>query len=621
MSEYTPLQTAMDIYTKKLFECGFRLQAESILVSQSAGRVTAEPVYANICAPHYNASAMDGIATLAAYTKGANEDTPVLLSEEQFVRVDTGDLLPNRFDCVVMVENCLFDGDGCSITTSGAPWKHVRVIGEDVCAGEMILPSLTKITPSAIGAMIASGVSDVNVNKKPVVGFIPTGDEIIAPVPNPKPGEILEFNSAIVSSMLREWGAEPVVYPIVKDDKALIINALNHALKQCDIVLLGAGASKGREDYSAAAIAEVAVICTQGIAMRPGKPTILAHKDNKPVIGMPGYPVSGIIVMEQIVQPLLNYLCSNTKPEDKYVEAVLSKPISSSDGFNEFTRVKLGYINEVAIASPISGGSGVVTSFMRADGIVEVPIGVDGYKSGDKVRVRLLRSEEQLKKSIVVIGSHDPLLDEVNDLLCKNTSFTLSSTNVGSMSGLYAVRKGEAHLAGLHLLDEKTGEYNKSFVKKLIPEGGVKLISLVKRKQGLLVKKGNPKGIQNVSDLTKKGVRFVNRQKGSGTRILFDYLCSKEKVDTSQIYGYDTEVCTHASIAAMVASGTVDVGLGVCIASNMYDLDFIHINDENYDLLIPDHAMALPSVKALLEIIKSEEFKKRVEKLGGYSIV
>jgi len=619
-SVYTPLDEALDKYTRTLLSCGMNPQTECISVANSAGYITGKPVYAKICAPHYNACAMDGIATLSSITVGASENNPVLLTQEQFVRVDTGDLLPEKFDCVVMVEDCEFENNSVMITAPSTPWKHVRVIGEDVCAGEMILTSHSQITPSALGVLIAAGVTEIYVVKKPVVGFIPTGDEIVSPVPNPKPGEILEFNSAIISAMLTGWGAEPVIYPIVRDNKKLIIDALKKALKECDIILLGAGASKGREDYSAAAIAEVAKISTQGIAMKPGKPTILAYKENKPVIGMPGYPVSGIIVMEQIVQPLLNYLACRIPPEDKYSQATLIRPISSSPGFHEFTRVKLGYVKDTTVAAPISGGSGVVTSFMKADGIVEVPLGVDGYKSGDIVKVRLLKNEDELKKSIVVIGSHDPLLDEINDMLCKQGMYLISSTNTGSMQGIYAVKKGEAHIAGLHLLDEKTGEYNKSFVKKNFPEGGVKLINLVKRKQGLLVKKGNPKGIKSVSDLTKKEVRFVNRQKGSGTRILFDYLCCKEKVDTSLIYGYETEVCTHASIAAMVVSGTVDSGLGIYMASNMYDLDFLHICDESYDLLIADHAMELPSVKALLDVIASEEFKKRVNELGGYII-
>jgi len=670
MSSYTPLGEALDEYMKVLLDCGMKPQSEIVAVCDSAGRITAEPVYAAICAPHYNACAMDGIATLASYTVGASEESPVVLSPEQFVRVDTGDLLPDGFDCVVMVEDVVFadgtgdsssetgQGDGspvlrsttdrenrprcpvsCTITATSTPWKHVRVIGEDICAGEMILPSNTEIIPSALGAMIASGVLEVQVIKKPVVGFIPTGDEIITPVANPKPGEILEFNSAIVSAMLKKWGAVSKVYPIVKDNKELIIKALKKALGECDIILLSAGASKGREDFSAAAISDVAKILVQGIAMRPGKPTILGYDGAKPVIGMPGYPVSGIIVMEQILQPLVSFLSCATRVPDKYIDAVLSRPVKSTAGFFEFTRVKLGFVKNVVIASPISGGSGVVTSFMRADGILEVPQDVTEYKTSDKVRVRLLRREDEIKRSIVAIGSHDQLLDEIGDLLQSGqgdgspvlrytadrenrprSPFSLTSTNVGSMQGIYAIRKGEAHIAGVHLLDEKTGEYNKSFVNRLIPEGGVTLYKCVKRKQGLLLAKGNPKGITGIGDLLNGGIRYVNRQKGSGTRILFDYLCRRDGIDAAAVYGYDREVYTHMSVAALVAAGMADAGIGTYSAAKMYDLDFLHISDEVYDLLIPDHFLELPSIQALLGVISSKEFKNRLEKLGGYIV-
>jgi len=661
MGSYTPPGEAMEKFKTVLLDCGMKPQSESIAVLEAAGRLTAAPVYAAICAPHYNASAMDGIATCAAYTNGASVDSPVILKKGQFEQVDTGDLLPEGFDCVVMIEDVEFkqqicdageavssseifagaDADFrgansflCVIKAPSTPWKHVRVIGEDICAGEMILTSKSEITPSALGAMIAGGVTKVTVIKKPVVGFIPTGDEIISPVSNPKAGEILEFNSAIVSAMLLKRGAVPKIYPIVKDDKELIKKALKKAVKECDIVLLGAGASKGREDFSATAIEEVGKIVVQGIAMRPGKPTILGHSGKIPVIGMPGYPVSGIIVMEQIVEPLLSCLSHKERPHDKYIEATLSRPVKSTPGFFEFTRVKLGYVGERCIASPISGGSGVVTSIMRADGILEVPQDVSGYKSGDTVSVRLLRSEDELRRSIVVIGSHDPLIDEIADLLKHGDTggdmgtvlmsppmsppVSINSTNTGSMAGIYAVRKGEAHIAGIHLLDEKTGEYNKTFVEKLIPEGSVTLKRLVKRKQGFLLARGNPKGITCVSDLTKPGVSYANRQKGSGTRILFDYLCQKDNVDTSKIYGYDREVYTHMSVAALVAAGMADAGIGVYSAAKMYDLDFLHICDEDYDLLIADHALALASVKALLEVIESDEFKTRLDALGGY---
>ena len=616
------LDKAREDYLDKLISNGITSQDESIPVTEASGRVTAAPVYAVICAPHYNACAMDGIAIDAKLTFGASETTPVTLKKDQYIHVDTGDPLPAACDAVVMIEDVIDSGDGTvRLFEAVTPWQHIRQIGEDICAGEMILPSFSKITPAALGAMIAGGVTKISVIRRPVVGFIPTGDEIVPPTSDPKEGEILEFNSAIFSAMLHNWGANAITYPIVKDDAALIRAALKEALLECDIVLLGAGSSAGREDHSASVIADVGTVLYHGIAIKPGKPAILGYCDDKPVIGLPGYPVSGIIVLEQLVRPLINHLNRTTGEADIYADAVLSKSVVSTLKYREFVRVRMGFVRDKLIASPLNRGSGVVTSFMRADGILEVPQGVEGYESGANVSIRLLRPEEELRQSIVIIGSHDPLIDELAELMrIKAAKISVSSAHVGSMGGLLAVRKGEAHLAGTHLLDEDTGEYNTTFVKKLIPDGGVMLVECVKRKQGLILPKGNPKKITGITDLKRDDVRYVNRQKGSGTRILIDYLCRKDNVDTSKIYGYDREEFTHTSVAALIAAGSADVGLGVYPAAKMYDLDFAHICDEEYDMLIPDHASELPMIIELLDVLKSESFRERLDMLGGYTL-
>jgi len=616
------LDKAREDYLGVLIAGGMRSQVETISVVNANGRVTSRAVYAHICAPHYNACAMDGIALDAKITFGASETTPVSLTAGQYIYIDTGDSLPDGCDAVVMIEDVIDSGDGTiKLFEAVAPWQHIRQIGEDICAGEMILPSFSKVTPAALGAMLASGVTEVSVVKKPIVGFIPTGDEIVPPTSNPEKGEILEFNSVIFSAMLSDWGAEAKTYPIVKDDVSLITEATKKALEECDIVLLGAGSSAGREDYSISVIEDIGTVLYHGLAIKPGKPAILGYSNAKAVMGLPGYPVSGIIVLEKVLRPIIDYLCHHTSDTGKQVEAILSKSVVSSLKYREFVRVRLGYVHDKLIASPLSRGSGVVTSFMRADGILEVPQDVEGYEGGTKVTIELLNPQESMQQNIVVIGSHDPLIDELSDLMrIKHGEITLSSAHVGSMGGLLAVKKGEAHLAGTHLLDEKTGQYNTSFIKQLIPDGGVSLIECVKRKQGLILQKGNPKKITCIADLVKEDVRYVNRQKGSGTRILIDYLCKKDEIDSSKIYGYDREEYTHTSIAALIAADSADVGLGVYSAAKMYDLDFIHICDEDYDLLIPDHARELPVIKKLLEILKSDDFTKRLDKLGGYII-
>jgi len=616
-----PLTKAKKEYLELLKAKGMTPRTEKIKVFDAVGRITAGPVYANISAPHYNACAMDGIALNAKLTFGATETTPVFLTPEQYVPVDTGDPLPRGCDAVVMIEDVVATEGGIRLYQAATPWQHIRQIGEDICAGEMLLPSYSEITPSSVGAMIAAGVLEVEVIKKPVVGIIPTGDEIIQPTTNPKEGDIIEFNSSIFSSMLKGWGAETITFPIVEDNLERIKTAISDALDKCDVVILNAGSSAGREDFSAQAISEVGEVLYHGLAIKPGKPAILGYSGAKAILGVPGYPVSGIIVIEEILRPIIEYLANRPAEEKKYEEAVLSKAIVSSLKYQEFVRVRLGYVQDRLIASPLNRGSGVVSSFMKADGIVEVPQGVEGYESGATVKVRLLRPTQELKRNLVATGSHDPLLDEISDLMRRTWGdISMSSSHVGSMGGIMAIRRGEAHVAGTHLLDEKTGQYNKSFIKKYFPSGGVRLVECVKRIQGLMVQRGNPKNIRGIGDLTKEGIRYVNRQKGSGTRVLCDYLCRQEEIDTGKIYGYNREEFTHTAVAALIASDSADVGLGIYSAAKLYNLDFIPICEEQYDLLIPDYAWNTTMVQRLIQILKSDGFRQRLEALGGYSL-
>ena len=618
------LEKAKQDYLEVLIKNGMEHKSEVISVMDAAGRITAGPVYARICAPHYNASAMDGIALEARLTFGASETGPALLTADQYKRLNTGDPIPHDCDCVIMIEDVIEAGDKSSMIKlyeAAAPWQHIRQIGEDICAGEIIMLSYSPVTPSALGAMIAGGVTEISVIKRPLVGIIPTGDEIVPPTSDPKEGDILEFNSSIFSAMLRTWGAETKVYPIVPDNLEKIIKALKTALSQCDIVILNAGSSAGSEDFASDAISDIGEVLYHGLAIKPGKPAILGYQGSKPVLGVPGYPVSGIIVIEQLLRPIIEFLNKDIYETDKYTDAVLSKSVVSTLKYKEFVRVRMGYVGDRLIASPLNRGSGVVTSFMKADGIIEVPQGVEGYESGASVNVKLLRSDEELRRSLVVIGSHDPLLDELAELLrIRYGDVSMSSAHVGSMGGLLAVRRGEAHVTGTHLLDIETGEYNSSFVRKLLPKGGARLVQCVKRTQGIIAQKGNPKGIAKIADIAQSGLRYVNRQKGSGTRILIDYLCDKDNIGTELIYGYDREELTHTSVAALIAANSADAGLGVFSAAKLYDLDFIPICQEQYDLLIPDNSWELPMVQKMLEVLKSDAFRDRMDALGGYEL-
>ena len=617
-----PLEKAREDYLRLLESQGFGHKTEVIPVWDACGRVTAQAVYAHICAPHYAASAMDGVAVKAKDTFGATETTPICLQPGQFIVLDTGDPIPEEMDAVIMVEDIVKNADGSiTIHAAAAPWQHIRQIGEDICAGEMILPSFMTISPSAIGSMIAGGVLEVEVIRKPVVGIIPTGDEIIPPCTDPKPGDILEFNGSIFSAMVRQWGADAKVYPIVPDKFDQIKAMVAKAADECDLVILNAGSSAGREDFSTRVIRELGQVLYHGIAMKPGKPAILGCCGDTPILGVPGYPVSGIIVIEQLLKPLIDHWLKVSAAPRQYAKAILTRPVVSGLKYQEFVRVRMGSVGSKLMASPLSRGSGVVSSFMKADGILEVPQGLEGYEAGSEVTVRLLSPLEKLENTVVVIGSHDPLLDELGDMLhVADQNVYMSSSHVGSMGGIMAIRRGEAHAAGCHLLDTATGQYNLAFMKKYFPKGGVKLIRCVGRQQGMMVAKGNPLNIQKFADIAKEGIRYVNRQKGSGTRILADYLCKQENVDPDGIYGYEREELTHTSVAAQIVSGSADAGMGIYSAAKLYDLDFIPICIEEYDLIVPDHAWETPQVQQMIATLKSDAFREKILSLGGYTL-
>ncbi len=622
LSNY-PLEEARELFLKALFDAGLKPRVEHVPTCEANGRITAEAVYAHICAPHYNACAMDGIALQASLTFGASETRPVILPQNSFKWVNTGDPLAENYDCVVMVEDVIETDQGVQLFGAAVPWQHVRQIGEDIAAGDMVVPSFTELSPSALGALLASGVLEVPVIRKPIVGIIPTGNELVAPSSDPKPGDIIEFNSTIFSGMMQNWGCDTRVYPVASDNSEDIISRLREAVAECDLVLLNAGSSAGQKDFSIDAIQTVGSVVLHGVAIKPGKPTILGMTTRGeqliPLIGLPGYPVSGILVLEQLIKPVIGKMTARQLEPHKFVEATVSRRLVSSLKYLEFIRARLGNVGGRIVAVPLNRGAGVVSSFVKADGIIHVPQNVEGYEAGEKVTVELLRPISEIEQTLVITGSHDPLIDEVIDIMRRTwpDSFVASS-HVGSMGGIMAVKRGEAHLGGVHLLDEASGGYNIAYIRKHIPEGGVQLVRCVKRSQGLMVAKGNPLGIQGIEDLTR--LRYVNRQKGSGTRILLDYLLKQSGLNAADINGYEREEITHTAVAAAVSAGTADAGMGILSAARVYDLGFIPVCEEEYDLLILESALSMEPVQRLIRILQSEEFAARLEKLGGYQL-
>lgn len=613
------LEEALNIYINKLGS--LNIESETVNTWDANGRVTVKAVFAVLSSPHYNSSAMDGIACKSERTFGASDRNHIMLIEnEDYIVVDTGDPIPKEFDCVIMVEDLIkVDDNHVGIFQSAVPWQNIRPLGEDIVENQLIVPSKHKIRPVDIGALLAGGINRVEVYKKPRVGIIPTGTEIVEPGTSLKIGDIIDFNSRTFSAQVQDWGGIPKRYNIVKDDYELIKETVLKANEENDVVLINAGSSAGREDFTSSVINEVGDLVIHGVAIKPGKPVMMGIVNNKPVIGIPGFPVSAYFVMEQIVKTLVfSYQGLETEAK-KIVDAKLTRRCMSSLKYHEFVRVKLGFIGDNYVATPLTRGAGATMSLVNADGVLEIGQSIEGIEAGTTVKINLLTSEDKIKNTLVCIGSHDPIIDIAADLLhTRNKKYFLSSSNVGSTGGLMALKTGETHMAPTHLLDMETGEYNVSYLKKYVPNKKIALVKCVNRIQGFMVKKGNPKKITKFEDLIREDIKFVNRQRGSGTRLLLDYNLNKLNIDFNSIDGYFREEFTHLAVAAAVEAGDADAGLGVYSAASMMGLDFFPVCNEEYDLAIPEEYMDSEIIREFIETIKSSEFKEMLQELGGY---
>jgi putative molybdopterin biosynthesis protein len=603
-----------------------RVGTETIPVRDTLGRVLAGPVKALASVPAYHAAAMDGIAVKASDTFGALPEKPILLSRDAGNMVDTGDPIPDGKDAVVMIEQVEETQRGWEIREAAYPWRNVRKAGEDIVKGEIILPARHRVRSYDQAALLAAGILSIEVFKKPRVLIIPTGDEIVrpedAPLPLPK-GALLEVNGQMLASLAAECGAEAEILKPVPNDLGELNSALEAALAgEYDLVMLIAGSSAGSEDFTPALLEELGELLVHGIAVMPGKPALLAAVEGRPVIGIPGYPVSAAVAFREFARPLLYIMQGLTPPAYNHVEVTVGRKIPSKLGLEEHVRVILGNVGGKAVAIQIAGGAGVITSIVRADGIIRIPQEVSGLSEGEKVYAELLGPREAMNDRLLAIGSHDMTIDLLNSLLKEKTGgrIHISSSNVGSLGGLLAVKRQTAHFAGSHLLDTATGDYNLSYIRRYLPDMPVLLVTLVHRWQGFITPSGNPKKIEGIGDLTRQDVVFVNRQSGSGTRILLDYELLKAGIPPERIVGYNNEEYTHMNVAMAVASGAADTGLGIHTAAKALSLDFIPVTRERYDLVIPRAYLGDEKIQLLLEIIRSDEFKEKALAMGGYEV-
>lgn len=622
----TPLKEARELLLQRV-DPG-QLEHESVRVPDALHRVTSEPVFARISSPHYHAAAMDGICVRAEDTFGATEFSPKRLKrisdgervEGGFSYVDTGNALPLWANAVVMIEKVRqVNEESVEILESVAPWNHVRLVGEDVVATEMLLPRSHRLRPYDLGALLAAGHTTVPVKARPRVAIIPTGDELIEPGDETRPGAVIEFNSTVLGAFVQEWGGEPVKMSKVGDNPSLLKQALRSAVQQHHIALLIAGSSAGEHDFTAEIIAAEGELLAHGIDVMPGKPAVLGIVRGKPVIGVPGYPVSAIVVAREILRPLMEKLLGCGPQHRLTARALVPKKIPSHLGLEEFIRVTLGRVGEKLVAVPLGRGAGVITTMVRADGFLRIPSLVEGINAGEEVEVELLRSPEEIDNTIVCTGSHDLSISVLEDRLkLFYPEFKIAATNVGSLGGLLALQRGETHVAGTHLLDPGSGAYNIPDIKRTIPNTPVVLVHLAQREQGLLVCHGNPKKIAGLKDLGRSDISFINRQPGSGTRVLLDFELKRLKLDPDSIRGYEREEFTHMAVGVAVVSGLADVALGVRSAANALGLDFIPVGEEQYDLLFWRPFFESEKGEKLLQVIRSAEFKKAVSALGGY---
>ncbi len=617
----TDIEEAVELYLKKLEPAISLVKTEPTDIREAVGRVTAVPVIARLSSPNHNAAAMDGIMAVSDRTFSANEANPVILNKgTDFEYINTGHVIREPYDSVIMIEDVVvLSEDQVKIMVQASPWQHIRPIGEDIVAGEMILPESHCIRPMDIGAVLSGGVTEVLVYEKVRVGIIPTGNEITDSYGSLEKGMIFDTNSWTFKSIVEELGGVAERISPVEDDYGKLKKAILEMTERNHMVILNGGSSAGSKDYTAELISDLGELVLHGIAIKPGKPTILGMIGGKPVIGVPGYPGSAFLVFEEIVSPVIRTLQRRKTERPPETKAIVSRRIVSTLKYREYVRVKLGKVGDKLIATPLNRGAGVTMALVKADGILTIPKNSEGYEAGEEATVELVNDMEAIENTLVSIGSHDLIMDYIGSILARKGQ-TLSSAHVGSMGGVMAMKRGEAHIAPIHLLDEETGEYNRSYINKYLSDKDVALVKGVKREQGFLVAKGNPKGIFHIQDLIRKDVTFVNRQKGSGTRILTDYLLKKNGIAAGDIRGYDRDMTTHMAVAAAVECGTADVGVGVSSAANAMGLDFISIGFEEYDFAIPNKYMETDMIKNFLEVLRSSEFAMILQDLGGYEI-
>lgn len=607
-----------------------RIDAEDVPITDSLGRICAQPVSARMNSPHYYAAAQDGLAVRSWDTHDASEATPVELRPIRIPAglesapvnmpglwgafVETGSPLPVGTDAVIPVgELAWAGGEQLRITRPSNPFRNVRPIGEEIAEHEIVLAKDHRIQAVDIGAMAAAGAETVKVYRRPRVVILPLGKNLVAPGTIPAVGQTIDSNTPTLAGLVMESGGEPEIWPALPEDLALVCEALLQACQEADLVFILAGTSHG-SPFISRVIEDAGERIVHGVATKPCQSTVLGLVNNTTVIGFPLDAMGVFAAYELLARPLFSEKLGPSVALDSsnFAEAVLAVPLKRQAGIEELLRVKMGRVDGVRVAVPDSGGASTLMSLVRASGYIRVRSETEELKPGHRCTVRLLSSDRKLEGNILLLGTHDISYDLLrSQLLAKFPELSLHTAATGGMKGLNAVRSGLCHAAAVHLFDEDTGDYNVPFIKNETEP--VMLINLLSRDLGLIVAPGNPLQIQNLRDLERPEVRFINRRKNSGTRVLMDYYLRKRGVDVAKISNYETGLKTHMAAAAAVASQNYDCAPGISTAARTLGLSFVPFIPERLDLVIPKRFFNRFPVAGLVEIIRSQRFRKEAE--------
>jgi putative molybdopterin biosynthesis protein len=608
--------------------------SEVVPLDAALGRVLAADVVSPVDVPSFDRSNVDGFAVVAEDTFGASEELPrtVLLGDEEIhtgvvpataihpgaaVLIATGGMVPRGADAVVMVEHTEVRGRELRIARAVTAGSGISFAGTDITGGETVLRRGRLLTSRDTGVLAAIGVANVDVWRKPRVAILSTGDEIIAPGEKMEPAKVYDSNGQVLADAVRELGGEPLRLGITHDDIDALRERLRYALGAADIVLMSGGTSKGAGDVSYRVVAELddPGIVAHGVALKPGKPICLAATKGRPVVVLPGFPTSAIFTFHEFAAPVIRLLAGRGAQERTVVQARLAVKVNSEIGRTEYLLVGLVEATEQSgatslVAYPMGQGSGSVTTFSRADGFATIGRHEEIVQAGTIIAVQLLGRDLQLA-DLIVIGSHCVALDYLLGELDRRGVHS-KFLAIGSTGGLYAAMRGECDIAGVHLLDPITGEYNRPF---LTPD--LDLIRGYGRLQGIVFRHGDKRfeglSVQDAmaNALADPGCVMVNRNQGSGTRVLIDRLLGGVRP-----HGYAVQPRNHNAVAAAVVQGRADWGMTLDTIARSAGLGFLPVQPEQYDFIVPKLRANRPGVLAFRNLIQQSSTKEMLASLG-----